>query len=135
MSSIADALGQPFAAILTQTDRKRSNRPPYALRQAPFICSLPKPGPTRVVIADDLITTRRTMRLSVGAIRAAGVAAFGFGFSGVRCHEPTRARVGGNLAPGRRIRDTRLVERAIGEDRPIPRAIRRPLIERLYEKL
>jgi orotate phosphoribosyltransferase len=36
-----------------------------------------------VVIVDDLITTGRTMRLSVEAIRAAGVAGFGFGFSGV----------------------------------------------------
>ncbi len=41
--------------------------------------------------------------------------------------------LGGNLAPGRGIRDTRLAERALRERWPIPRAIRRPLIERLYE--
>jgi orotate phosphoribosyltransferase len=35
-----------------------------------------------VLIVDDLITTGRTMRLSVEAIRAAGVAGFGFAFSG-----------------------------------------------------
>jgi orotate phosphoribosyltransferase len=36
-----------------------------------------------VLVVDDLITTGRTMRLSIEAIRAAGVAAFGFEFSGV----------------------------------------------------
>jgi adenine/guanine phosphoribosyltransferase-like PRPP-binding protein len=35
-----------------------------------------------VVIVDDLVTSGRTMRLSIEAIRAAGTAAFGFGFSG-----------------------------------------------------
>lgn len=38
---------------------------------------------------------------------------------------------GGTTAPG--IRTTRLIERAIRERWPIPKAIRRPLIERLYE--
>jgi hypothetical protein len=33
--------------------------------------------------------------------------------------------------PGRGIRDTRLVERALRERWPIPKALRRPLIERL----
>jgi orotate phosphoribosyltransferase len=36
-----------------------------------------------VWIVDDPITSGRTMRLAVEAIRGAGVAAFGFGFSGV----------------------------------------------------
>jgi predicted amidophosphoribosyltransferase len=36
-----------------------------------------------VVIVDDLVTTGATMRRSLAAIRAAGVAAFGFGYSGV----------------------------------------------------
>jgi predicted amidophosphoribosyltransferase len=36
-----------------------------------------------VLIVDDLVTTGATMRRSLEAIRAAGVAAFGFGFSGV----------------------------------------------------
>ena len=35
-----------------------------------------------VVIVDDLVTSGRTMRLSVEAVRAAGVAAFGFAVSG-----------------------------------------------------
>ena len=41
--------------------------------------------------------------------------------------------LGGNLGPGRGIRDTRLVERAIRERWPIRQAIRGPLIDRLYE--
>ena len=41
--------------------------------------------------------------------------------------------MGGNLGPGRGIRDTRLVERALRERWPIPKAIRKPLIERLAE--
>jgi adenine/guanine phosphoribosyltransferase-like PRPP-binding protein len=35
-----------------------------------------------VLIIDDLVTSGRTMRLSVNAIQAAGVAAFGFAYSG-----------------------------------------------------
>ena len=41
--------------------------------------------------------------------------------------------LGGNLRTGRGIRDTRLVERALRERWPIPKAIRKPLIERLNE--
>jgi hypothetical protein len=41
--------------------------------------------------------------------------------------------LGGNLRPGRGTRDTRLVERALRERWPIPKAIRKPLIERLNE--
>lgn len=40
---------------------------------------------------------------------------------------------GGSCRPGRGIRETRLVERAIRERWPIPTKIRRPLIERLFE--
>jgi orotate phosphoribosyltransferase len=36
-----------------------------------------------VLVVDDLVTSGRTMRLSVETIRAAGVVAFGFGSSGV----------------------------------------------------
>jgi orotate phosphoribosyltransferase len=35
------------------------------------------------IVVDDLVTTGRTMRLSIEAIQAAGVAAFGIAFSGV----------------------------------------------------
>ena len=41
--------------------------------------------------------------------------------------------LGGNLRPGRGPRDTRLMERAMRERWPIPKAIRKPLIDRLYE--
>ena len=67
---------------LGRADVKRWHGPHSSLRQAPFACSLPDPAPTMVLVVDDLITSGRTMRLAVEAIRAAGVAAFGFAFSG-----------------------------------------------------
>jgi adenine/guanine phosphoribosyltransferase-like PRPP-binding protein len=36
-----------------------------------------------VLVVDDLATTGRTLRLSLAAIRSAGIPAFGFAFSGV----------------------------------------------------
>jgi predicted amidophosphoribosyltransferase len=81
--AVANALGLPFAEMLSRTEPKRWHGPHHALRQAPFVCTLPYPAPTMVLIVDDLITSGRTMRLSVEAIRAAAVAGFGFGFSGV----------------------------------------------------
>ncbi len=80
---VAAALGLPFAEMLARTEPKRWHGPHHALRQASFVCGLPDPTPTMVVIVDDLVPTGRTMRLSVEAIRAAGVAAFGFEFSRV----------------------------------------------------
>jgi predicted amidophosphoribosyltransferase len=44
---------------------------------------LPDPASTIVLVVDDVVTTGATMRRSLEAIRAAGMAAFGFGFSGV----------------------------------------------------
>lgn len=41
--------------------------------------------------------------------------------------------LGGNLRPGRGTRDTRLIERALAEQWPIPKKMRKPLIERLNE--
>jgi orotate phosphoribosyltransferase len=81
--AVADALGMPFAETLARTAPKRWHGPHHALRQAPFVCTLPAPPPTMVAIVDDLVTSGRIMRLSIEAIRAAGVAAFGFGFTGV----------------------------------------------------
>jgi hypothetical protein len=80
--AVAGALGRPFVAILERTELKRWHGPQQSLRQAPFACTLPAPAPMLVLVVDDLITSGRTMRLSIEAIQAAGVAAFGFGFSG-----------------------------------------------------
>jgi predicted amidophosphoribosyltransferase len=80
--SVAAALGLPFAAMLARSELKRWHGPHHALRQPAFVCTLPAPAPTMVVIVDDVITSGRTMRRSLEAIRAAGVAAFGFAYSG-----------------------------------------------------
>jgi len=80
---VAAALGVPFVETLTRTEPKRWYGPHRSLRQAPFLCTLPAPAPTMVSVVDNRVTSGRTMRLSSEAIRAAGVAAFGFAFSGV----------------------------------------------------
>jgi hypothetical protein len=81
--AVAAALGLPLVELLSRTEPKRWHGPHHALRQAPFVCRLPDPAPTMIVIVDDLVTTGATMRRSLEAIRSAGVAAFAFGFSGV----------------------------------------------------
>jgi hypothetical protein len=80
--AVAEALGMPYLPMLARTEVKRWHGPQEALRQPPFVCTLPDPAPTMVLVTDDLITSGRTMRLSIEAIQAAGVAAFGFGYSG-----------------------------------------------------
>ncbi len=80
---VAEALGLPLAEVLTRTDVKRWHGPHASLRQTPFACTLPEPAPILVLVVDDLVTSGATMRRSLEAIRAAGVAAFGFGYSGV----------------------------------------------------
>src|SRR5262249_33714971 len=71
--AVAGILGLPFSAILERTDAKRWHGPHHSLRQAAFVCTLPEPAPAMVLVIDDLITSGRTMRLSIEALRAAGV--------------------------------------------------------------
>lgn len=81
-AATAEALGVPFVPMLERTDSKRWHGPHHALRQSPFTCDLPAEVPAAVLVLDDLVTSGMTMKLSLSAIRAAGVAAFGFAFSG-----------------------------------------------------
>jgi adenine/guanine phosphoribosyltransferase-like PRPP-binding protein len=76
-------LGLPFIEALSRTEAKRWHGPHASLRQSPFVCRLPEPAPIMVIVVDDLLTTGATMSRALDAIRSAGVAAFGFGFSGV----------------------------------------------------
>jgi hypothetical protein len=78
----AEILGVPIVELLTRTEAKRWHGPLHALRQAPFECMLPARPPVMVLVLDDLVTSGRTMRLSIEAINRAGCAAFGFGYSG-----------------------------------------------------
>jgi predicted amidophosphoribosyltransferase len=80
---VAEALGLPFAEVLTRTDVKRWHGVQPSLRQAPYLAALPEPAPPMVLIVDDLCTTGATMRRSLVAIRNAGTTGFGFAFSGV----------------------------------------------------
>ena len=79
---MASALGLPFVEVLTRTEPKRWHGPHHSLRQAPFVCAPQDPAPPMILVVDDLCTSGRTMRNSIEAIRQAGVAAFGFGYSG-----------------------------------------------------
>jgi hypothetical protein len=65
------------------TEPKRWHGPHSGLRQAPYVAAVPDPAPPLVLIVDDLCTSGHTMRLSLEAVRKAGVPAFGFAFSGV----------------------------------------------------
>jgi hypothetical protein len=85
-----------------------------------------------VLIVDDLVTTGSSMRRSISAVRALGVAAFGFAFSGgVGMSESPSGGSGGKTR--RDVKHTRLIERALREEWPIPASMRRPLIKRLNE--
>jgi adenine/guanine phosphoribosyltransferase-like PRPP-binding protein len=78
----AAILGVPLVEVLARTDTKRWHGPHHALKQAPFVATLPEPRPTMVLVLDDLVTSGRTLRLSIEALNRAGCAAFGFAFSG-----------------------------------------------------
>lgn len=79
----AGILGVPFVEVLARQGRKRWHGPHEALRQAPFIATIPDPAPPMVLVLDDLVTSGATLKRSIAALNAAGVAGFGFAFSGV----------------------------------------------------
>jgi hypothetical protein len=79
---VAEALGLPFLPILSRTDQKNWHGPLFSLKQAPYLCTPPDPAPTLVLVIDDLTTSGATLKLSLAAIRGAGIPAFGFAYSG-----------------------------------------------------
>jgi hypoxanthine phosphoribosyltransferase len=79
---VAEALALDFAEVLTRLEPKHWHGVIHALKQEPFVYNCTGPTPPMVLIVDDLATTGRTMRLSLEAVRAAGVMAFGFAYSG-----------------------------------------------------
>jgi hypothetical protein len=80
--AVAVALGVPLVEVLTRTEAKRWHGPLHALRQAPFACTLPADPPVLLLVLDELVTSGRTMRLSIEAINRGECAEFGFAFSG-----------------------------------------------------
>jgi hypothetical protein len=80
--SVSDRLGFPFALTLSRTSTKRHHGIHYSLAQGAFTFRMRLERPDLILVVDDLVTTGATMRLSLAAIRGAGVPAFGFCFSG-----------------------------------------------------
>ncbi len=77
----ARMLALEFCAILERTDLKRWHGPWHSLEQKPYLVR-PAQGVDLVIVVDDMITSGRTMRLALEAIRRTGVMAFGFAHSG-----------------------------------------------------
>jgi hypothetical protein len=79
--AVADVLGFPYLDTLARTGQKRYHHPMESRRQPPYICVLPRKPPGMILVVDDLVTSGTTMRLSLTAIRSAGVPAFGFSYA------------------------------------------------------
>ena len=80
---VAEALGLEFVDTQTRTEPKLWHGVIHSLKQDDYVYRFTGPMPTMVLVVDDLATTGRTLRLSLEAIRTAGIPAFGFAFSGV----------------------------------------------------
>ncbi len=78
--AVADKLGLTYLPTLARPGEKRWHGRHYALEQEPFEI-LVKP-PSVALVVDDMMTSGSTMRLSLEALRKAGVSAFGFSWCG-----------------------------------------------------
>jgi predicted amidophosphoribosyltransferase len=77
---VAELLSRPFITTLARKDQKRYHGRHYTLNQKAFKVKT-KPLSVALVV-DDIATSGTTMRLSLEALRSAGVPAFGFAFWG-----------------------------------------------------
>ena len=75
---VGELLDLDFVTMLGRTDAKRYHGSHYAQAQAPFALLLSPLTP--VVVVDDMITTAKTMQLSLEALAGSGVPAWGFAF-------------------------------------------------------
>ena len=78
--AVADVLAVEYRTLLARTDTKTEHGPMKSLQQKPYAVTT-KAGAALVV--DDLTTSGTTMKLALEALRAAGVPAWGFAYSGV----------------------------------------------------
>ena len=78
--AVAQVLNLDYQTTLARTDKKRWHGRHYALGQDAFRVTCAPPAMTLVI--DDLMTSGTTMRLSLEALRAAGVRAYGFAWCG-----------------------------------------------------
>jgi hypothetical protein len=78
--AVAGLLNLDYMTTLQRGDGKKYRGRHYALQQSPFIVTC-RPADVALVV-DDLMTSGTTMKLSLDALKAAGVPAFGFAYSG-----------------------------------------------------
>ena len=78
LASWLPRLDLDYMTLLARTDQKRYHGHHYSIAQTPFTL-LARPM-TCVLVIDDLIVTGTTMRLSLSALSAGGIPAWGFAF-------------------------------------------------------
>lgn len=78
-AAVAELLDLPFAKLLERTDKKTRHHPKASLDQTDYTVTAAVPV---AIVIDDAVTSGNTMRLSLAALRAAGITAWGFAYAG-----------------------------------------------------
>ncbi len=76
---VANRLGMPLAEIIARTDEKHHHGRRASLDQEAYVSTMSVPA---AIVIDDLVTSGHTMKLSLDALRAAEIPAWGFGLNG-----------------------------------------------------
>lgn len=69
----------PLAEIIARTDEKHHHGRRASLDQEAYVSTMSVPA---AIVIDDLVTSGHTMKLSLDALRAAEIPAWGFGLNG-----------------------------------------------------
>jgi hypothetical protein len=69
--------------MLHRTDDMFYHGPWDSRREAPYAVDAPDRPIDPCIVADDIATSGRTLRLSLAALRGAGIMGFAFAYSGV----------------------------------------------------
>ena len=77
--AVAAALGVPYRELLGRTDEKHFHGPWWSYQQTAYALTASAPA---VLVIDDLITSGHTLRLSLAALNAAAIPAWGFAYNG-----------------------------------------------------
>ena len=76
--AVAEQLRVPYREHLRRADVKRRHTLYLSVRQEPFNTIVTPADVPAAIVVDDLISTGATMRLSLSALRGAGIACWGF---------------------------------------------------------